>query len=248
MNLTSIIPNPDGSTFTFRKGVKCTITKKEENGKTTNYWSFPLKQLSVLKPIFTMGCFVVGDNNSQRVINIKNRATSKLYNKVKVIDGNNHFIYERKENVSGVGIASFEQELISCNKSYLLLTEPVCDYVFAVQKNGNNNYSVLSLNTQNTEYFIKAIDNIDYCDLVELLRKGKLQLLANKYSSESTSLLVRDKSIFNESFISALNIEERNDTFDENVEYWFSVDIIVSRKSDDDKEDYYDGADAGWDY
>lgn len=249
MNLTSIIPKQDGSTFTFRKGAKCTITKKKENDKITNYWSFPLEQLSVLKPVLSKGCFVVGGDNRQKVVRLKERASSRFYNTVKVIDKNSFFTFERKDNISGVGISTFSQDVISCDKGYSLLTKPVLDSVFAVQKIDDDNYSVLLLNTQNADSTITAIDKIDYWDLVELVGKGKLQLLTDKDSSEKNTLSVRDKSIFNDSFIAALSIEEQDEPFDEKVQYWFSEVIHVSFGEDDDDDDYYDdGGDDDWDY
>ena len=247
MNLISIIPEQDGSTFTFRKGAKCTITRKEENGNIIYYWSFPLEQLSVLKPVLIEGCFVVGDEENQRVIRFEERASSNSYNKVKVIDKNNYFTYERNEDSSGVGISSFEQELISCDKCYSLLTEPVMNSVFAIQQNDDGNYSVLFINTKNAEQTITAIDKVDYWELIELLRKGKLQLLINNDSSDNGSIYVRDKSVFNVGFISTMNVGERNVKFDETVQYWFSVDIVV--REDNDDVDYYDnGGGDDWDY
>ena len=247
MNLSSIIPQKDGSTFTFRKGEKCEITKKEENGKIINHWSFPLEQLSVLKPVLIEGCFVVGDEENQRVIRFEERASSNSYNKVKVIDKNNYFTYERNEDSSGVGISSFEQELISCDKCYSLLTEPVMNSVFAIQQNDDGNYSVLFINTKNAEQIITAINKVDYWELIELLRKGKLQLLINNDSSDNGSIYVRDKSVFNVGFVSTMNVGERNVKFDETVQYWFSVDIVV--REDNDDVDYYDnGGGDDWDY
>ena len=249
LNLTSIIPKQDGSTFTFRKGAKCTITKKKEDGKTTNYWSFPLEQLSVLKPVLSKGCFIVGDDNRQKVIRLKDRASTRFYNTVRVIDKNTFYTFERKDCISGVGISTFIQEIISCDKGYSLLTKPVQDSVFAVQKIDDDNYSVLLLNTQNADSIITAIDKVNYWDLVELVGKGKLQLLIDKDSSDNKPLSVRDKSIFNDGFIAALNIEERDEPFDEKTQYWFSEDIHVSFGGDDDDDDYYDeGGDDDWDY
>lgn len=247
MNLTSIIPKQDGTTFTFQKGATCTITRKEENGKITNYWNFPLEQLSVLKPVLSNGCFIVGDDNRQKVIQFKERISSRFYNTVKVIDKNTFFTFERKDNLSGVGISSFTQDMISCENGYSLLTKPVLDSVFAAQKIDDKNYSVLLLNTQNADSIITAINKVDYWELIELIGKGKLQLLTDKNSSDNKRIFVRDKSIFNESFISPLNIEERNEPFDEKIQYWFSEDIHVSFEGDDD--DYYDDeGDDGYDY
>lgn len=249
MNLTSIIPKQDGASFTFRKGAKCKITNKKENGKITSYWSFPLEQFSVLKPIITEGCFIIGDNNKQKVIRFKDRASSRFYNKVKIIDKINFFIYERKEDLSGIGISSFEQELISCDKNYSLLTIPVLNYVFAVQKIDDDNYSVLLLSILNTDQISVAIDKIDYCALIELLKKGKLQILFSSDLSENQRIFVRDKSVFNEDFIISLNIEERNDPFEEKDPYWFSVNIIASLSRDNYNYDYnYDGGGGDRDY
>lgn len=249
MNLTSIIPKQDGSSFTFRKGAKCKITKKKDNGKITSYWSFPLEQFSVLKPIVTDGCFIIGDNNKQKVIRFKDRASSRFYNKVKIIDKINFFTYERKEDLSGVGISSFEQELIGCDKNYSLLTIPVLNFVFAVQKIDDGNYSVLLLSIPNTNQISVAIDKIDYCALIELLKKGKLQILYSSDLSEDQRIVVRDKSVFNEDFIISQNIEERNDPFEEKEPYWFSVNIIASLSRDNYNYDYnYDGGDGDRDY
>lgn len=249
MNLISIIPKQDGTIFTFRKGSKCTITQKKENGKITNYWSFPLEQLSVLKPVISKGCFIVGDDNRQRVIRFDERVSSKLYNTVKIIDKDTFFTFERKNHLTGVGISSFTQDIISPDKGYTLLTKPVKDFVFAVQKIDDNNYSVLLLNTKNINNIITAIDKVDYWGLAELVGKGKLQLLVNEDLADTNSLSVRDKTIFNDSFISALNIKERKELFDDKVQYWFSEDIHVSFGSDDNDDDYCDdGGDDDWDY
>ena len=46
-----------------------------------------------------------------------------------------------------------------------------------------------------------------------------------------------------------MNIEERNEPFDDKAQYWFSKDIHVSFGDDDDEDDYYDDrGDDDWDY
>lgn len=129
----------------------------------------------------------------------------------------------------------------------MLLTEQVCNYVFAIKKNDNDNdYSVLLLNTQKSEHIITAIDKVNEWNLIELLRKGKLQLFIKNGASDDRIISVCDKSIFCERFISALNLEERNEPLNDRMQYWFSEDIYVPLVGNDD---YYDDrGDDDWDY
>lgn len=248
-DLTSIIPKSDGTTFTFRRGAKCTITQKKENGKTTNYWSFPLEQFSVIKPVYCNGLYIVGDDKKQRVVRLKDRIISSPFTQLQIIDSQLFFTYNRNENHTGIGISSLEKELISCEEHYSLLTRPVRNHVFAVKKIDEDNYTILLIDTQEPESATTAISKLDFWTMVDLLQKGKLKLLTNKEEPDSELILVRDKSIFDESFISSHHVEELTKPYKDKVRYWFSVDFTISVGSDDDRSSYIDdGGEDDWDY
>ena len=262
-NRTSIIPKSDGNVFTFSKGAKCTITRKEKDGKIIDYWSFPLELFSIEKPVSFNGFLLIGNYNSQRVIRIEDKVSSLSYTKLKVIDSEIFFTYKKEENCSGVGIASIDKELISCNEQYLLLTYPVSEYVFAVKK-VDDNYKVLLINIMNPTQIITAIDKINYSDMAKLLWYDKLQLFSNEVESDVECITVRDKTVFDNSFITSIKVEESDameclyhqwdiKNGDKNEEkYWFSVDLIIDIDDilgsyDNNWDDDYDYRGESWD-
>ena len=248
-NLTSIIPKENGNSFTFRKGAKCTITRKEEDGKITNYWSFPLEQLSVIKPVYCKGLFIIGDEKQQRIVRYKDRACSLPYAKVGIINQDLFFIYEKGDGYAGIGISSFEGKIVRCEEAYSLLTKPVSGNVFAIKSIDEDNYTVVFLNIEEPSQITTAIERIDYWDIAGLLREGKLQILANKEPSEVHRFQVRDTSVFDDSFISSHGVEQLEVPFDNKTQYWFSVHFDIGLGEDDDDDDFYDGGnDDDWDY
>ena len=183
---------------------------------------------------------IFGDDSTQRAIRLRDQACSLPYTKIKSIDDNLFFTYIHKEDSEGIGISSIENELIGCNEHYLLLTKPVFGYVFAVQKIDEENYSVVLLNTRVSDYSKTAIKKIEYWTLSDLIKDGKLQLLGGDGETSTQCVIVRNKSIFDASFIASVRVEERDTPYNNKAPYWFSVDFISFSDSDADDGSYYD--------
>lgn len=247
-NLSSIIPKSDGTIFKFKKGARCTIKKEKRDKQTICYWSFPLELFSISKPVFKNGFVIIGDNKSQRIIRIKDRLCSSTFSKIRIIDQNYFFTLISENEEKGVGISSMEDEIISCNDHYTLLTIPVSDYVFAGKRKENAYYTVYLINLRDRKSIMTAIERVSELDLIHLVQGGYLQLLSNE-ASDTQHIIVRDKAIFDERFSSVFVVEERKDPFDNKAQYWFSADFIISECNDNDVDRYSDyGGNDDWDY
>jgi hypothetical protein len=227
-NLKSIIRRKEGSDYYFEKGSICTITPKEKNGKTINYWSFPLELFSLSKPVVSHGIVVVKCDSKKVAIRIEDGVCSQQYEDIKAIDTNTFFISETDHNnhIKKIGICSFSKTIVGIEEGFVFLTTPVRGIVFGIKSDkniyGNAPISLACFNTNDVHQQYIAIENIGFRQLVGAIERGELELITCSEGG-CVHFSVRNIQLFDESFIDKFpyKIIQKESAFHYRM-YWYS--------------------------
>lgn len=227
-----------------------TITKNKEKGRTVNYWNMPLELFSVNEPRFDMGYMICGDDSEQFIVRISDGTRSLKYRRIEMIN-QKQFFYTSSNDNNLVGIAELSEDTSSDDKLIIdavyedtfALSHPINGYVFGMSHIDDNTCKVVLYNIYSPEDSPKvAISNIDYSDLIRMIRKDYFRLYQEEQNTEHLGVAVIKKEIFDEEFqkiVNEVNNKEVGNTSISN--YWYSEDYILQEYDDEDGcRDYQD--------
>ncbi len=257
-DLNSIIPMKDGSTYKFSSGFLGKITKKKnEKGQIIHYWNMPLELFSIDYPEITDGIMFFGEEGKRRAIRLRDKSISGEYNALKYIDDSIYYYQYKVENDLYVSIGYYFPKdkqkntgIISQEHNYILITKPVNGFCFAVTQDENSVCDVYLINIEETQMNpIKAISKIKRNDLFDAISKGKLLFTFDDKCESIRGINVVDKSIFDDSFASAISEKEisHDGIQSKGPSYWYSTyDVKSKEESSYHSSEYIEDEPYSW--
>lgn len=237
--LKSIRLQYNGKPYSFTKGAQLSIRVETNEDKTINYWPCPIEILFKNEP-YIVGDYLIhhesGDygNGSYFAVRINDGKESHIYDQMKYI-GNNRFYVREGDSV---GVVDFDNNII-IPIEYVVLTNPVENFVFAVKELEDKNCMVVlfNFNTNNiTEHC--AIANAKLKDVLSHMAYGFYMIYPDKEGRELSSISVFRRSIFDQDFQDKISSIEEGELLKKFSRcYWFSNHW---RLEEDDVSEYGD--------
>jgi hypothetical protein len=249
--LRAIKLTKDNEKYVFSKGFKITITKRNKNNRTVNYWNCPLDILFKSCPTIA-GQYLIAESEDHATdlsvfsatqyyaIRLSDGKESALYDEVKHINDNLFFV-----RLGGnVGIVDFDGNII-LPITYVALTYPIYSYMFGVMetKDGVCNVSLIDLNADCIQEY-RAVSNAKLSDVLTSMRYGLLGIYVNEDCRGLKSISVYRKHVFDKEFQELINPyqeETKHSKFSKC--YWFSnhSKLQMEKSYNDDGGEDYDG-------
>lgn len=231
-NFKSFKQDEKGKQKEFGRGFIGEITLKIENDKRVFYWNMPLEIFSLVWPRFWGDYMLIDDKDKEEAyfVRMSDGKQSILYSEIYTVMGDSLIV---RKNLS-VMLVNIEGTIIDNN--YIVMTEPVGNYIFGARMIDNDNCSVdiITINDFYTEPQT-IIECIEYKEFVNHLRAGDFRIL-NKACNQDEIIL--PESNLNLGFI------RKKDTSKDSKEshYWYSDkwELMDNDKYNDDYDDYDD--------